>query len=58
MAKALTWNGLGFTGDANVPKWPETLRIVMNTFPDAKIVIPGHGDYGGLDIIEHTLTLF
>jgi metallo-beta-lactamase class B len=58
MAKALTWNGLGFTGDANIPKWPETLKKVMNRFPDAQIVIPGHGNYGGLEIIKHTLTLF
>ena len=58
MAKALGWNSLGFTGDANIPKWPETLKNVLYCFPDAKIVIPGHGNYGGLDILEHTLSLF
>lgn len=58
MAKALAWKGLGFTGDANIPKWPETLKRVKASFPDAKIVIPGHGAFGGLDIIDHTLTLF
>lgn len=58
MAKALGWNSLGFTGDANIPEWPKTLRKVLIAFPDAKIVIPGHGNYGGLDILEHTLTLF
>ena len=58
MAKALGWNSLGFTGDANIPKWPETLKNVLHRFPDAKIVIPGHGNYGGLDILEHTLSLF
>ena len=58
MAKALGWNSLGFTGDANIPKWPETLKNILHCFPDAKIVIPGHGNYGGLDILEHTLSLF
>ena len=58
MAKTLSWNSLGFTGDANIPEWPETLKKVINTFPEAKIVIPGHGESGGLDIIKHTLTLF
>lgn len=58
MAKTLNWNSLGFTEDANIPKWPATLRKVKASFPDAKIIIPGHGDYGGLDIIDHTLTLF
>ena len=58
MAKALGWNSLGFTGDANIPKWPETLKNVLHCFSDAKIVIPGHGNYGGLDILEHTLSLF
>lgn len=58
MAKTLSWNSLGFTGNANIPKWPGTLKNVMTTFPDAKIVVPGHGNYGGLDIIQHTLSLF
>ncbi|MEJ2545624.1 MAG: subclass B1 metallo-beta-lactamase [Calditrichaceae bacterium] len=58
MAKALNWNSLGFTGDANVPKWPETLRKVLYTFPEAKIVIPGHGDFSGINILKHTLSLF
>ncbi|MEJ2055388.1 MAG: subclass B1 metallo-beta-lactamase [Calditrichaceae bacterium] len=58
MTKALGWNSLGFTGDANIPKWPETLKKVLKVFPKAEIVIPGHGEPGGLDIIEHTLSLF
>lgn len=58
MAKALDWKSLGFTGDANVPEWPNTLRKVITAFPDAEVVIPGHGAPGGLNIIQHTLTLF
>lgn len=58
MAKALNWKSLGFIADANVLKWPETLNNVLQNFTDAKIVIPGHGDYDGLDILEHTLSLF
>jgi len=58
MVKVLGWNSLGFTGDANIPEWPKTLRKVLIAFRDVKIVIPGHGNYGGLDILEHTLSLF
>ena len=58
MAKALIWNSLGFTGDADIPHWPETLRKVIKTFPESRIVIPGHGKTGGLNILEHTLSLF
>ncbi len=55
--KALGWNSLGFTGDANLEEWPKTLIKAAAEFKDAKIVVPGHGEPAGLDLIEHTLGL-
>jgi metallo-beta-lactamase class B len=57
MLKALEWTGLGFTGDADVDEWPHTLNRVLEYFPDADIVIPGHGNHGDLALIHHTLEL-
>jgi glyoxylase-like metal-dependent hydrolase (beta-lactamase superfamily II) len=57
MLKALAWNGLGFTGDADVEEWPNTLNRLLEDFSGAEIVIPGHGDYSDLSLVYHTLEL-
>lgn len=57
MLKALNWNSLGFTGDADVKEWPATLKKVLESFPGSKIVIPGHGKYGDLGLVHHTIQL-
>jgi len=55
--KALGWNSLGFTGEADLQEWPKTLKKAAVEFKDADIVVPGHGKPGGLELIEHTLGL-
>ncbi len=49
--------GLGNTADADPAEWPKTLENVLKSYPSAKIVIPGHGNPGGIDLIRHTLDL-
>ena len=57
MLKALGWKGLGFTGDADLDEWPKTLNKLLIEFPESRIVIPGHGEYGDLSLIYHTIKL-
>ncbi len=57
MVKTLRQRNLGFTGDADVKEWPNTLKKLLKKFPESKIVIPGHGDYGDLSLIQHTIEL-
>jgi metallo-beta-lactamase class B len=54
MVKTLRQNNLGFTGDGDVNTYSETLRKISERFSNAKYVIPGHGNYGGYDLIIHT----
>jgi metallo-beta-lactamase class B VIM len=54
--KALDWN-LGNLADADVRRWPDALHRVMARYPKAEVVVPGHGDVGGTDLIGHTLDL-
>jgi len=49
---------LGFTGDAYLNEWPNTLNKLFDEFPECRIVVPGHGKYGGVNLIKHTLELF
>ena len=48
----------GFLGDANLKAWPSTVLKVKQKYPQAKIVIPGHGKPGGTDLLDYTITLF
>jgi metallo-beta-lactamase class B len=57
MIKELKAKDLGFTGDGDLISYPMTLKKVKDKFLYAKIVIPGHGEFGGFDLIEHTIDL-
>ena len=57
LLKALDWHSLGFTGDADLEQWPVTLKKLKDRFADSTIVIPGHGEYGDMKLVDHTLEL-
>lgn len=48
----------GYLGDANVIEWPRTVEKVKQQYPNVKIVIPGHGEIGGKELLEYTIKLF
>jgi len=48
----------GYLGDANLNSWSETVRQVKLKYPEAKIVIPGHGTWGGTELFDYTIALF
>ena len=48
----------GYLGDANTEEWSETVRKIKLKYPEAKIVIPGHGRWGGTELFDYTITLF
>lgn len=49
---------VGYLGDANVGTWSETVRGVKAAFGDIKMVIPGHGKAGGVELLDYTIQLF
>lgn len=50
--------GKGNLEDANVAVWPETMRTLKKKYPEAKIVIPGHGEPGDKALLDYTEKLF
>lgn len=50
--------GKGNLADADVEAWPNTVRKVKSSFPDAKYVVPGHGQYGNTSLLDYTIKLF
>ncbi|AZB09943.1 subclass B1 metallo-beta-lactamase [Chryseobacterium sp. G0162] len=48
----------GYLGDANVSTWSATVEKVKKEYPNVKIVVPGHGEYGNQKLLDYTITLF
>ena len=48
----------GFLGDANTGSWSETVKKVKSSFPNVQTVIPGHGNIGGVELLDYTIRLF
>ncbi len=48
----------GYLGDANTNEWSNTIAKIKTAYPRLKIVIPGHGNPGGMELLNYTKTLF
>ncbi|SCY23449.1 subclass B1 metallo-beta-lactamase [Alkaliphilus peptidifermentans] len=55
--KSLDSKDKGNIEDANVQQWPYSVKNLLEKYPDAEVVIPGHGEWGSIDLIKHTLKL-
>lgn len=47
----------GNVADADLEAWAATVRTVRERYPDAMLVVPGHGVPGDLDLLGHTIAL-
>ncbi|MCB9320923.1 MAG: subclass B1 metallo-beta-lactamase [Lewinellaceae bacterium] len=48
----------GFLGDANTETWSASVDMVRKKFPKVQLVIPGHGESGGPELLDYTIRLF
>jgi len=48
----------GNIGDANLKEWSNTIQKVKENYGTAKIVIPGHGKYGGTELLDYTINMY
>lgn len=48
----------GFLGDSNVGAWSSTVERIKKEFPNVRIVVPGHGEYGDKELLDYTINLF
>jgi metallo-beta-lactamase class B VIM len=46
---------LGNVADADVAQYAASMRRVLERYPGAEIVVPGHGEPGGLDLLRNTI---
>ena len=47
----------GNVADADLGAWPVSVRRVRERYPEAEVVVPGHGVPGGPDLLDHTVAL-
>ena len=55
MILSMEANKAGNFSDGNKEEWLKTIQIVDTS--NYKLVIPGHGKYGGIDLIKHTASI-
>lgn len=55
--KSIDSSNLGNTADGDLSEYPKTVEWIIRKFDDAVTVIPGHGSYGGPELLKHTLSL-
>ena len=48
----------GYTGDANVFQWSATVNNIKHHFPEAVVIVPGHGKAGNRELLDYTIDLF
>ncbi|MGE0492978.1 MAG: MBL fold metallo-hydrolase [Vulcanimicrobiota bacterium] len=50
--------GKGNLADADVAAWPTTVAAVRQAFAEAEFVVPGHGRWGGPELLDYTIEMF
>lgn len=55
MIFALEQENVGIIDEANMSAWPYTMQNLINKYPDAKVVIPGHKNWGDFSLLSHTI---
>lgn len=48
---------MGYVDDADLDEWPLSMRRTAEHYPDARFILPGHGDIGGPELLMHTTQL-
>ena len=57
LVRSASTQNLGNTADADIGKWPRSLQHLLDGFPEAVVVVPGHGTPGGRGLIDHSIKL-
>jgi len=55
--KSMESKNAGNTVDANLEQWPVSVKKLLVKYPDAEVVVPGHGEWGSIELVNHTLKI-
>jgi metallo-beta-lactamase class B len=57
LVKSMHSTNLGNLSDAIVEDWDKTIKRIIDSYNTIEVVVPGHGDSGGTELLEHTIRL-
>jgi metallo-beta-lactamase class B len=57
LVRATAATSMGNTSEADVENWPRAIIALQQRYPEVRIVVPGHGDPGGPELLAHTREL-
>lgn len=57
LVKSMNSKDLGNISDAVIKDWDVTVKKIIQKYPYTDIVVPGHGEYGGAELLYHTVML-
>lgn len=57
LVKSASDGGLGYIDDADLTAWDGSLARVGERYPEALLIVPGHGKPGDLGLIDHSIAL-
>lgn len=57
LVKSADAGDMGNVADADLGHWPRAIEAVQRRYPNAAVVIPGHGDVGGTSLLAHTIDM-
>ena len=57
MIRSMDSEALGSHPEGDTSAWPASALRVLERFPELRIVVPGHGFWGGAELIRHTVEL-
>ncbi|WP_128543239.1 subclass B1 metallo-beta-lactamase [Larkinella soli] len=55
LVKSVAAFGMGNVAEANLKEWAGSIRNVIDRFGTAKVVVPGHQEWGDAKALEHTI---
>lgn len=57
LVRASASTTMGNTSEGDLEGWPQAIATLQQRYPDVRVVVPGHGEPGGRDLLAHTREL-
>lgn len=57
LIRGITSKSLGYTAEADIKNWKSSVERLRLNYPAVELVVPGHGNPGGINLLTHTQNL-
>ena len=57
LVRSHEWESLGYVGDASISSWADSIKNIKSKKYAIQTIVPGHGEVGKSNILDHTIDL-